>query len=65
MPIVNISKKGDRFKDPADYRGITLVSVVENVFCKILNSRLVQSLDKEGTLHEGQTGFKIIRSCHG
>ena len=30
---------------------------------KILNNRLVQCLDKEGTLHEGQAGFRINRSC--
>ena len=49
--IVNIFKKEDR-KDPGNYRGITLFSVIRNVFCKILNNRLVQCLDKEGALHE-------------
>ena len=60
--IVNIFKKGDR-EDPANCRGITLLSVVGNVFCKILNNKLVQCLDKERALHEEQAGFRINRSC--
>ena len=39
-----------------------MLSVVGKVFCKILNNRLVQCLDK-GVLHEGQAGFRIDRSC--
>ena len=39
------SKKGDK-EVPGNYRGITLVSVVGKVFCKILNNRLVERLDK-------------------
>ena len=42
---------------------ITLLSVVGKVFCKILNNRLVQCLDKEGALHEGQAGFRLNRGC--
>ena len=60
--IINIFKKGDR-EDPAKYRGITLLRVVGKVCRKILNNRLVQCLDKEGVLHEGQAGFRINRSC--
>ena len=32
--IVNLFKKGDR-EDPGNYRGITLLSVVGKVFCKV------------------------------
>ena len=38
--IVNLFKKGAR-EDPGNYRGITLLSGVGKVFCKVLNNRLV------------------------
>ena len=59
--IVNLFKKGDK-EDPGNYMGITLLSVVGKVFCKILN-RLVEHLDKGEVLHEGQAGFRVNRSC--
>ena len=52
-------KKGDK-EEPGNYRGITLLIVVGEVFCKI---RLVERLDKEKALHEDQAGFKKNRSC--
>ena len=60
--IVNLFKKGDR-EQPGNYRGITLLSVLGKVFCKILNNRMVQHSDKGGVLHEGQVGFRMNRSC--
>ena len=39
--IVNLFKKGDK-EVPGNYRGITLLCVEGNVFCKILNNRLVE-----------------------
>ena len=59
--IVNLLK-WDK-EDPGNYRGITLLSVVGKVFCKILNNRLVERLDRGGILHEGQAGFRVNRSC--
>ena len=32
------------------------------MFCKILNNKLVQCLDKEGTLHEGQAGLELTEA---
>ena len=40
-----------------------MLSVVGKVFCKILNNRLVERLDKGRLLHEGQAGFRLKRSC--
>ena len=58
--IVSLFKKGDK-EDPGNYRGITLLSVVGKVFCKILNDR--QYLDKSSKIHEGQAGFRTGRCC--
>ena len=54
--------KGDR-EEPGTkcgYRGITVLSVVGKVFCKLL---LVERLDRRKPLHEGQAGFLKNRSC--
>ena len=57
--IVNLVKKGDK-ENPANYRGITLLSVVGTVFC---NGRLVRHLESGGVVHEGQAGFRAKWSC--
>ena len=36
-PWDNLAEEGDR-EEPANYRGITLLSVAGKVFCKILNN---------------------------
>ena len=55
-----IVKKGDK-ESPAYFRGITLLSVVGKVFCKILNNRVVECLDKGEILNEGQAWFRVNR----
>ena len=44
-------------------RVCTSVLFIVKVFCKVLNKRLVQCLDKEGALHEGEAGFRLNSSC--
>ena len=60
--IVNLFKKGDK-EEPGNYRGITLLSVVGKVFCKVVNDRVVKFLEHGKRLHEGQAGFRTKRSC--
>ena len=60
--IVNIFKKGDR-KDPGNYKGITLLNVVGNLYTKVVDSRLSAWLDTHGRLHVCQAGFRSQRSC--
>ena len=59
--IVNLFKKGDK-EDPGNYWGITLLSAVGKMFCKLVNNRLVQHFDKGGVLHENQASFRLKRS---
>ena len=54
--IVNFFKKNDK-EDPV-YRGITLLSVVGKVFCKLLNDRLVQLLDECQAYIKGKLGLE-------
>ena len=60
--LVNLYKKEDR-EDPGNYRGITLLSCVGKLFCRILSDRLATELENSGALHEGQAGFRTQRSC--
>ena len=59
--IVNLFKKGDK-EEPGNYMGITLLSVVGKVFCKVMN---VTHLEKGGELHESQAGFRVKRGSVG
>ena len=57
--IVSLFKKGDK-EDPGNYRGITLLSVVGKVFCKILNDSLVQYLDKVVKVMKDKQAFMQV-----
>ena len=56
--IVNLFKKGDK-EDPGNYRGITLLSVVGKVFCKVIKNRLVQYLDCGSKCMKGKQDFVL------
>jgi hypothetical protein len=55
-------KEGDK-RDPLNYRGITLLSVVGKLFSSILNKRLSEYLEEEGGVVDEQGGFREGRGC--
>ena len=55
--IVPLFKKGDT-KNPGNYRGISLLSVISKFFTSILNSRLYQWAENEEKICEEQAGFR-------
>ena len=54
--------KGSR-KDPATYRGISLISSVEKLMSIIVLNRIKVHVDKR--LMQGQNGFRPLKSCRG
>ena len=50
-------------RNPANYRGIALQSVVLKVFCKVLNARLSDWSETNCILSDEQNGFRPDRSC--
>ena len=60
--ITLLYKDGD-VRDPLNYRGITLLSVVGKVFMRVLNARLAAHCEGEDLLVDEQAGFRVGRSC--
>ena len=50
-------------RNPINYRGIALQSVVLKVFCKVLNARLSDWSETNCILSDEQNGFRPNRSC--
>ena len=48
--IVSSFKKGDR-KDPGNYRGITLQSVIGKLYSRVINNRWLKYLELNNKLH--------------
>lgn len=60
--ISAIFKDGDK-RDPLNYRGITLLSVVGKTFTSILNERIMLWTEEKGVLEDEQGGFRKGRGC--
>ena len=60
--ICSVYKSGD-FLDTNNYRGLTMLHVVGKLYSKIINNRLIATLEKEGLLHNAQNGFRPNRNC--
>ena len=60
--IALLYKDGDT-RDPLNYRGITLLSVVAKFFAALLNDRLSAHLEREEQLGDEQAGFRKGRAC--
>jgi hypothetical protein len=60
--ITNIFKAGDKL-DPNNYRPITLNSVLDKLYNRILNNRIMNCMETHKLLHEGQNGFRQKRDC--
>src|SRR3569623_1319083 len=59
--IFPLYKDGD-VRNPDNYRGITLLSVVGKVYASVLNVRVMKWCEKNGVLSEEQAGFRPGRS---
>ena len=60
--IFPIYKDGDQ-REPLNYRGITLLSIVGKVFSQVLNNRLITWCEANSILSEEQGGFRPLRGC--
>ena len=60
--IVPIFKKGDK-SNPANYRPVSLQSIICKILERIINKRLVNYLDENCVITEYQHGFRLKRSC--
>jgi hypothetical protein len=60
--IFPIHKEGDK-RNPDNYRGISLLSIVGKVYTAILHARLSSWCEREGIIVEEQGGFRPGRGC--
>ena len=55
--------KGGSKNEVSNYRPISLLSSISKIFEKIMHCRLLNFLDSNSSLFEGQYGFRPARSC--
>jgi hypothetical protein len=60
--VVPIFKKGDN-RNPFDYRGISLLSVIGKLFAAVLNERMMKWCEDNDLLTDEQGGFRKGRGC--
>ena len=61
--IKPIPKTSWESKNPNDFRGISLQSVIMTTYCRILNSRFSDWIELNSILSEEQNGFRPGRCC--
>ena len=59
--IIPLHKKGE-VNNPDNYRGISLFSVLSNLFTNIINNRLTLLSESNQVLNDAQAGFRKGRS---
>ena len=59
-PILKDPKNDHR--DPLNYRGITITSAANKLFCSILNNRLPRAIELNNGIADEQNGFRAGRS---
>ena len=52
-------KKGDR-EDSGNYRGLTLLSVIAKSYSRVINNHMLNFLESNNKLNEGQGGFRKV-----
>jgi hypothetical protein len=60
--VCPLYKDGDE-RDPLNYRGITLLSVIGKLFTAVMTKRLSDWAEEEGILVDEQGGFRPKRGC--
>ena len=60
--VIPIHKGGSK-SDATNYRPISLLCTFSKLYEKLMHNRVMDFLDKKGSLFEGQYGFRPGRSC--